>query len=427
MYHQGNVIRRAAWAGSTVVLAVAGLFAGMSGASAAALTGPVIPADATAPWATTPVRYSCALSGATTSTPVILTAVLSAPAVGTVGTAAAVSLTTRAMPLPTADSTRLPSLTRVTAAASAPSTGLPAAAVPLTGQAAMPAGMATQIPAITITGSAVPATAGTAAIQAPTALKVTLVSGTMLAAFNCTRTSTARAAVQIMVTGAAVPAATTGPVYVCTVTVAGHTVRQTDQIPMTLSTSGPGTVGSTDMITLSSPGNGLGGTYPAGTSAVSFSGALPLAGAQSGSVPLAGAMASTGHGVFTVRAPLPLRSAGLLHVLPPARFTVIVHVRDVVSVAAVCVLQTTVTATMTSATMLNVTGGAPATSTGVGTTGSMGTAPPLGTTPVGAADTGGGGSLQHASILPELGGGIAVLVAGAVLTIAGIRRRRHSA
>ena len=291
----------------------------------------------------------------------------------------------------------------------------------------MAAGMATQIPAITITGSAVPATAGTAAIQAPAALRVTLVSGTMLAAFNCTRTSTARAAVQIMVTRPAVPAATTGPVYVCMVTVAGHTVRQTGQIPMTLSTSGPGMVGSADVVTLSSPADGLGGTYPAGTSAVSFSGALPLAGAQSGSVPLTGAMASTGRGVFTVRAPLPLRAAGLLHILPPARFTVIVHARGVVSVAAVCVLQATVTATMTSATMLDVTGPAAAGPAGAGAVASMGTAPPLGTAPMGSADTGGGGSLQHASILPELAGGIAVLLAGAILTIAGIRRRRHPA
>ncbi|MGP7999639.1 MAG: hypothetical protein ACLPKI_20315 [Streptosporangiaceae bacterium] len=427
MYHQGNVIRRAVRAGGTLVVAVAGLSAGMGGASAATLTGPVIPADANAPWASTPVSYSCTLSGGTTSTPLILTAALSAPTAGTVGTATAVSLTTRAKALPTADSTRLPSLTRVTAAASAPSTGLSAATVPLTGQATMAAGMATQIPAITITGSAVPATAGTAAIQAPAALRVTLVSGTMLAAFNCTRTSTARAAVQIMVTRPAVPAATTGPVYVCMVTVAGHTVRQTGQIPMTLSTSGPGMVGSADVVTLSSPADGLGGTYPAGTSAVSFSGALPLAGVQSGSVPLTGAMASTGRGVFTVRAPLPLRAAGLLHILPPARFTVIVHARGVVSVAAVCVLQATVTATMTSATMLDVTGPAAAGPAGAGAVASMGTAPPLGTAPMGSADTGGGGSLQHASILPELAGGIAVLLAGAILTIAGIRRRRHPA
>ena len=418
MYHQGNVIRRTVWAGNALVLAMAGLFAGMYGASAATVTGPVIPADASAPSATTPASYSCILSGSSTSTPVTLAAVLSAPTAGTVGAVTPVTLTTRAMQLPAADTTQLPSLTRVTAAGAAQSTGLQAATVALSGQSSMAAGMATQIPAVTITGQAVPATAGTASIQAPAALNVTLVGGTILAAFNCTRTSTTNIAVQITVTAPAVPAATTGPLYACAITVAGHTMRQADQIPMTLSSTGPNTVGSTDMITLSSPANGLGGAYPAGTSAVSFSGALPLVGAQSGSIPLSGPIADLASGVFTVRTPLPLQAAGLLHILPPSRFTVIVHVRHVVSVVAVCVLQTSVTATMTSSTMVNV--------TGTGTTTSTGTTPPLGTAPMGAANTGGGGSLQHASVLPMLAAGIAVVLAGAGITIVGLRRRRRN-
>ena len=426
MYHQGNVIRRAVWAGSTLVLAVAGLFAGMSGASAATLTGPVIPADASASWATTPVSYSCTLSGATTSTPVTLMAALSAPTTGTVGTVTAVTLTTRVMQLPAADNTQLPSLTRVTAAGTAQSTGLSAGTVALTGQTTMPAGMATQIPAVTITGSAVPSAAGTVSIQAPTALKVTLVAGTTLAAFNCTLTSTATTAVQIMVTASTVPAATTGPMYACTITVAGHTMRQMDRIPMTLSTSGPNMVGQTDMIMLSSPASGLGGSYPAGTSAVSFSGALPLAGAQSGSIPLTGAMANIGSGMFTVQASLPLMAAGLLHIMPPSRFTVIVHVQQTVAVVAVCVLQTTVTPTMTASTMVNVANSAmPVATMPAGTTTGTGTTPVLGTAPMGSANTGGGGSLQHANILPELAAGIAVLLAGAGLTIVGVRRRRR--
>jgi hypothetical protein len=426
VYHQGNVIRRTTWAASTIVLAVAGLFAGMGGASAATTTGPVIPADANAPWATTPVSYSCTLSGASTGTAVTLTAVLSAPTAGTVGTATAVTLTTRVMALPTADSTQLPSLTRVTAAGTAQATGLSAATLPLTGQTTMPAGTATAIPAVTITGSAIPSTAGTVSIQAPTTLTVSLVAGTTLAAFNCTRTTTTTTAVQIMVTASTVAAATTGPVYACTVTVAGHTMRQTDRIPMTLSTSGPNAVGTTDMVTLSSPANGLGGTYPTGTSAVSFSGALPLTGAQSGSIPLSGAMANIGSGMFTVQTSLPLMAAGLLHILPPSRFTVIVRVQQAVSVVAVCVLQTTVTATMPASTMVNVAGTAmPAATMGAGTTVGTGTTPTLGTAPMGSADTGGGGSLQHANIVPELAAGIAVLLAGAGLTIIGLRRRRR--
>lgn len=426
MYHQGNVIRRVVWAGSTLVLAVSGLFAGMSGASAATLTGPVIPADANPSFASTPVSYSCTLSGVTTSTPVTLTATLSAPTAGMAGTAAAITLTTQVMELPAADSTQLASLTRVTAAGTAASTGMSASTVALTGMSTIPAGMATQIPALTITGSAIPSAAGTASIMAPATLTVSLVAGTTLAAFNCTRTTTTATAVQITVTAATVAAATTGPMYACTVTVAGHTMHQMDRVPMTLSTSGTNAVGSTDMVTLSSPANGLGGSYPAGTSAVSFSGALPLAGAQSGSIPVTGAMANLTGGMFIVRTSLPLMAAGLLHILPPSRFTVIVHVQQAVAIVAVCVLQTTVTATMPASTMVNVTGAAmPAATMSAGTTTGTGTTPTTGTMPMGSADTGGGGSLQHANILPELAAGIAVLLAGAGLTIIGVRRRRR--
>lgn len=424
MYHRGNVIRRAAWAGSTLALAVTGLFAGMTGASAATQTGPVIPANAMASLASTPVSYSCTLAGATTSTPVTLTAVLSAPSAGITGTAAAITLTTRVMQLPMA--TTLPSLTRVTAAATAASTGMSASSVPLTGMTTMPAGSATQLPAITISGSAIPSTAGTASIMAPATLKVTLVAGTTLAAFNCTLVTTTATAVQITVTASTVMAATTGPMYACTVTVAGRTMHQMDRIPMTLSTSGPNSVGSTDMVTLSSPANGLGGSYPAGTSAVSFSGALPLSGAQSGSIPLTGAMANIGSSMFTVQASLPLMAAGVLHIMPPSRFTVIVHVQQTVAVVAVCVLQTTVTATMPASTMVNVTGAAmPVATMPAGTTTGTGTAPPVGTAPMGSANTGAGGSLHSASILPELAAGILVLLAGAGLTIVGLRRRRR--
>jgi hypothetical protein len=424
VYHQGNVIRRAVWAGSTLVLAVPGLLAGMSGASAATLTGPVIPANANAPLASTPVSYSCTLSGAATSTPVTLMAVLSAPSAGTAGTAAAVTLTTRAMQLPTA--TQLPALTRVTAAGTAHSTGTSAGSVAMTGMATMPAGTAATLPAVTITGSAIPSAAGTVSVMAPATLKVTLVAGTTLAAFNCTLTNTAVTAVKIMAAAPAGPAATTGPMYACTVTVAGRTMHQMDRVPMTLGTSGPNTAGSTDMVTLSSPANGLGGSYPAGTSAVSFSGALALTGAQSGSIPLSGAMANISSGMFTVQASLPLMAAGMLHILPPSRFTVIVHVQHTVSVVAVCVLQTTVTATMPASTMVNVTAAAmPAASMSAGTMTGTGTTPPKGTTPMGSAATGGGGSLQHANILPELAAGIAVLLAGAGLTIIGVRRRRR--
>ena len=77
---------------------------------------------------------------------------------------------------------------------------------------------------------------------------------------------------------AGTPTAFTAPAYTCTVTSGAHSANRTARIPIQLRDTGPGTVGSTDTVTLSSPGAALGGPFPAGTSAVGFSGALPVMG-----------------------------------------------------------------------------------------------------------------------------------------------------
>jgi hypothetical protein len=222
-------------------------------------------------------------------------------------------------------------------------------------------------------------------------------------AFNCAIAGPSAATVQITVTQ---PTATTGPLYACTITTGAHSVLQTDRIPMTLQSTGPDRVGSTDNVTLLAPGNSFGGPYPAGTSAISFSGALPVMGAQAGSVPLAGNMSAAANNFLAMSGPLPLNAAGMDHILPPARFTVTVHAQQVSVV--VCVLQTTVTTTMTSSTTVTVTTGTQA----------------LGA-PAGAPNTGGGGSLHHASRLPALAAGTAALLAGLGFTVAGVRRRQR--
>lgn len=202
------------------------------------------------------------------------------------------------------------------------------------------------------------------------------------------------------------PAATTGPLYACTITTGAHSVLQTDRIPLMLRGTGPNRVGSTDTVTLSAPGNSFGGPYPAGTSAVSFSGALQVTGAQASSVPLAGNMSAAANDFLAMSGPLPLVAAGLDHVLPPARFTVTVHAPQVSVV--VCVLKTTVTTTMMASTTVNVTASTQALAA-----------------PAGAPNTGGGGSLHHASRLPALAAGTAALLAGVWFTVAGLRRRQR--
>ena len=440
MCHQGTVIRRAVWSGATLALALVGLITEATGALAGTLSGPGILSDANASWATAPVTYSCSLTGSTASMPpVTVDAVLSAPATGTVGTATTVTLTTRPVQLPQA-STTLPAFTQVTGAGTAQSSGMTVSGLALSGQSGAsgqsgqisvtgqtsPSGTASpsvtaspsgtgggstgggstaQIPAITASGSAIPANAGTASVQAPATLTLTPV-GVAGLAFNCAIAGPSAAAVQITVTQ---PAATSGPVYACTITTGAHSVPEMDRIPMTLSGAGPNRVGSTDTVTLAAPGNSFGGPYPAGTSAISFSGALPVTGAQAGSVPLAGNMSAAGGGLLAMSGPLPLDAAGMDRILPPARFTVTVHAQQVSVVA--CVLMTTVTTTMTPSATVNVTVGA------------VGAQAP--STPVGAPNTGGGGSLHHASRLPALAAGTAALLAGAWFTVTGLRRRQR--
>jgi len=421
---------------------VLGLLAEATGAFAGTSSGPVTLADANASWATAPVSYSCSLTGSTASMPpVTVEAVLSTPATGTVGTATTVALTTRPVQLPQA-TTPLPAFTQVTGAGTAQSTDMTVSGLALSGQSSAssqaspsasaspspspsPSGLTTagglttassqstgstaQIPAITASGTAIPANAGTAAVQAPSTLTLTPV-GVAGLSFNCAIAGTSAgpsgAAVQVTVTQ---PAATSGLVYACTITTGAHSVPEVDRIPMALSGAGPNRVGSTDTVTLSAPGNSFGGPYPAGTSAVSFSGALPVTGAQAGSVPLAGNMSAAGRGLMAMSGTLPLAAAGTDHILPPARFTVTVHAQQVSVV--VCVLQTTVTTTMASSTTVTVTEGA------------VGTQAP--STPVGAPNTGGGGSLHHASRLPALAVGSAALLAGVWFTVTGLRRRQR--
>lgn len=423
MFHQGNLARRAATLGAALTLAVAGLLAGGPGADAAALSGPVTLstpatlADAGAVPATAPLTYSCTLAGGTASLPAIsVAAVLSAPAADTVGTAATVTLTTRAAPFTVPAGATVPAFTQVTGMGTAQSTGMTAASLPLSGQsAALAAGSAAQIPVVTVSGTATPSSAGTASVHAPPTLTLTPLGAAGLM-FNCALITTTAVTVQITVTqAAATPTAFTAPTYTCTITSGAHSVNRRARIPIKLRDTGPSTVGSTDTVTLSSPGTALGGPFPAGTSTVGFSGALPVMGAQTDSVPLTGTMMDSGNGVFSMSGRLMLNAAGLDHILPPPRFTVTIHAAGVISVVVTCVLVTTMTATMPSSVAVQVTRAA-----GTAIVPFM-----AGATPSGAPNTGGGGSLHHASDLTGLAVGGAVVLAGLGIMLAGMRRRRR--
>jgi hypothetical protein len=345
-----------------------------------------------------------------------VTAVLSTPVTDTVGTAASVTLTTRAVPFTAPTGTTLPTFTQVTGTGTAQSTGMTAASLPLSGQStALAAGSAAQIPAVTVSGNATPSSAGTASVHAPPTLTLTPLGAAGLM-FNCVLITTTAVTVQIVVTQATVtPTAFTAPTYTCTITSGAHSANRRARIPIKLRDTGPSTVGSTDTVTLSSPGTALGGPFPAGTSTVGFSGALPVMGAQTDSVPLTGTMTDSGNGVFSMSGQLVLNAAGLDHILPPPRFTVTIHAGGVISVVVTCVLVTTMTATMPSSVAVQVTRAA-----GTAIVPFM-----AGATPSGAPNTGGGGSLHHAGDLTGLAVGGAVLLAGLGLMLAGMRRHRR--
>ncbi len=213
--------------------------------------------------------------------------------------------------------------------------------------------------------------------------------------------------------GPTTPTAFAAPVYTCTITSGARSVNRTTRIPIRLQETGPDTVGSADTVTLSSPGAALGGPFPAGTSAVGFSGALPVIGAQAGTVPLAGTMTDSGRGVLRLSGRLMLNAAGLDRILPPTRLTVTIHAASVVSVLVTCVLVTTMTATMPASVALQVVRG-------------TATVPLMaaGAAPAGAPGTGGGGSLHHAGDLAGLAAGGVLLLAGLALVVTGLRRRR---
>jgi hypothetical protein len=90
---------------------------------------------------------------------------------------------------------------------------------------------------------------------------------------------------------------------------------------MTISATGSNKTGSTDSVTLSSPGNGLGAPYPPQTSSVSFSGSLPVTGAQTTSIPLSRSTTHVTESVFRVVGHLLLTHRGTDHIFLPQQFT----------------------------------------------------------------------------------------------------------
>ena len=178
---------------------------------------------------------------------------------------------------------------------------------------------------------------------------------------------------------------------------------------MSLTATGPATVGMQDMVTLSAPASTLGSAFPVSASPMSVSGAAALGGTAAGNVPMTG-LADTGNGIFRLTGPWMPAEAGMARIFAPHSFAARLREQTAVTVAVACTAATTTTTTQV---MVQ----AAASTAGTATASAPAAA-------AGAPNTGGGGSLHPDRDLPLAAAGAAAVLAGLAITLYTLRRRR---
>lgn len=409
MYHQGtvkgSVVRAVSLLAGASIFGVAGL-ATSAGASTAVAS----------PVGSGPVDYSCSLAPYGQSlAPLSLVAGLSADSNGS---AVTVKLTTQPVQLPAATAAALPQLSYLDVAGSATASGMSGTAVSLAGQSAYQgaaAGGMTQLPAITAVGTTSPSSPASARVQVPQTIMLTPVGATAKAPLTCTTASTTTVQVAVGTTGTsgAVGAAGTGQPYTCTITV-GSTSTTASRVPMRLTATRMGTVGSQDAVTLSAPVSELGSAFPASAAPMSVTGSAPLGGTYAGTIPMTG-LADSGDGSFQLTGHWMPQSPGNVRIFAPHRFAASLREQTATMVTVAC----TATSATTTSTQVKVK--VSRSSAAAVASASASTAPAAAP---GAPNTGGGGSLHSASELPLAAGGAAMVVAGLAITGYAVKRRR---
>jgi len=382
----------------------------------AGLFGLAVTAGATGTTGAIPVGYSCSLAAYGQGlAPLNIPAALSAESTGPTVT---VTLVTQPVQVPAAAASALPQLSYLDLNGTAQANGMSGTAVNLSGQSGYlgaAAGGMTQLPAMTATGTATQASTGPAAVEVPPTLTLTPVGsvGSASAAPSAQQaplTCTTSSATTVQVTAAARTATSTpGQAYTCTVTV-GTSTTTVSRVPMSLTTTGPATVGRQDMVTLSAPASTLGSAFPVSASPMSVSGVAGLGGTYPGSVPMTG-LADPGNGMFRLTGPWMPAKAGMARIFAPRTFAARLREQTAVTVAVACTAATTTTTTT------QVMVQAAASTAGTATASAPATA-------AGAPNTGGGGSLHPGSDLPLAAAGAAAVLAGLAITLYTLRRRR---
>jgi hypothetical protein len=358
--------------------------------------------------------YSCDLSAFGTSVaPVSVSATLTFPATVQVGEKFTVTLKTAAVTLP---SSVLSKLTHVV------SFDLNAAvtvhqgndfSVKLKGSNPVP-GTLTGLPAGKAAASVIFTDPGSGTVKVPApSLVFTPRTGTGSAppAITCTTTAATR---KIPVT-VSVPAAAKGPLYQCGI---GSSENVVGHVPVTITSSGSRTTGSTDTVTLTIADFG---PYPQGTSSVKFTSSLRVLGAQPGTIALSKDITDLASATARVPGKLALTKTGTDKILIPQKFTVTVAATSngiTVSIPIKCTIHMSkVPVGLT----IKVTAGHPQPSPTPTSTNNGGQGQGSGT-PNGAPDTGGGAA--PGADLGMAAGGLAIVVSGGGLMLIG-RRRRH--
>jgi hypothetical protein len=383
-------------------------------------------AASTSTSSTVAMSYTCLLDASYgNSTPMTLTAGLTGPTTAPVGSTVMLSLSTSPLTLPPSVSATLPALRLIelVSKGGVGGTSTPQS-IQYTGKDGPEgAGLAT-IPAIKATAVLTLDTVGTTIVSTPGFIVITpfdSATGQPLASITCTASSAL--SLPITVTGPTPPPTSTptpppasGPVYTCAFPGASGIPPVKATFAMSLTATGPGTVGATDRVTLSVPPPqpvaaqlGRASAKAQIQPAIELKASLPVTGAQTGSIPVSG---SNSLDAFTLKATgkLALTAAGTAKILLPPAFQVIGVAPGITVTLISCTLDTTPGPVLLT---LKVTGQAahPAPAT-------------AGATPIGAPNTGGGGSIDAAFSLPVAAGGAAALLTGAGLTLSALRRRK---
>src|SRR5208282_4701683 len=308
--------------------------------------------------------------------PLNIPAALSAESTGLTVT---VKLVTQPVQVPAATASALPQLSYLDIAGTASANGMSGSAVNLSGQSGYlgtATGGMTQLPAMTASGSATQTGPGPAAVEVPPTLTLTPVgsasagsasagsasagsasagsasagsasagsasAGSASAAQQAPLTCTTSSETTVQVTAAAGTATgAPGQTYTCTVTV-GSSTTTASRVPMSLTATGPATVGMPDMVTLSAPASTLGSAFPVTASPMSVSGVAGLGGTDAGSVPMTG-LADTGNGMFRLTGPWMPTKAGMASIFAPHTFAARLREQTAVTVVVTCTAATATT------------------------------------------------------------------------------------